>query len=145
LADAEQALGRRSDATQELSSLDLGRAERVLGVAAPVGVTPPPKFRRDADPTMPLSPADLAASRPGRKSAPPPPVPGARPKTAPPPPPAAVQSVRPPPGAAAATTSPGIAPSPEPTIAAAAPATGGDLDYEDLAETTALEREEAHA
>jgi len=117
----------RADQTEELSSLDIARAEAVLRSG------PPPTPRADA--TMPLTPMDLARAeavlRPGTRPPPPaplhpdrprmdatmplfggdlapakaasipPPPPAAakanKPPTAPPPPPAASRSQRPPP------------------------------------------------
>lgn len=130
LATAEKVL-TRGDATQALSESDLA--------AAKPASTAPPRFRRDADPTTQLSALDLGTGA-GAKSVPPPVPGGPKPKTAPPPPPAAAAPRAPAPSASMAprtalTTSPGLG---------AAPADAGDLDYDDLAETKAVERDEAH-
>ncbi|UJR84245.1 serine/threonine-protein kinase [Sandaracinus amylolyticus] len=114
LAQAERVLAKSADRTQELTPLDLARAEQVLGAsrAETSRSGAPPPFRRDADPTTPLTPADLRIARPTPRSAPPP-APGAkspRPKSTPPLP-YAIRPVAP--GNAAVRTAVGM-PAPEP-------------------------------
>jgi Flp pilus assembly protein TadD len=142
----------KRDATEELSALDLQQAAAVLK-------PPSPPARRDE--TMPLQPGDLVPPPPRTSAAPPPPPGQSRapaPRTStPPPPPAGARGPASNPGLAippAPPSNPGLAIPPAPAPAAPAglaippapaAAASDDLDYDDLAETNAISREEFEA